>query len=174
MGRCPLTQKRRGPSDAQFVPCPDGSAGEDLTAKPALMDQALDQVGDLQPFLQIATRLAEFVAPKPYFSDIEDLPDQIIQLNTLGNQITTKHLVGKLRSSFLIELIYNFAFDQSNLLGGFGIERAVPVSLDTLARDRSYRIYRNRFSTGNQTGTDQLHGGHLFLGSRHDDCATTL
>ena len=174
MGRCPLAQKRRGPSDAQFVPCPDGSAGKDLTAKPALMDQALDQVGDLQPFLQIATRLAEFVAPKPYFSDIEDLPDQIIQLNTLGNEIATKHLVGKLRSSFLIELIYNFAFDQSNLLGGFGIERAVPVSRDTLACDRFYRIYRDRFSTGNHACTVQLHEGDLFLVSRNEDCATTL
>jgi hypothetical protein len=43
-----------------------------------------------------------------------------------------------------------------------------------LACDRSYRIYRDRFSTGNQAGTDQLHEGHLFLGSRNDDCATTL
>ena len=149
MGRCPLAQKRRGPSDAQFVPCPDGSAGKDLTAKPALMDQAFDQVGDLQSFLQIATRLAEFVAPKPYFSDIEDLPDQIIQLNTLGNQITTKHLVGKLRFGFLIELIYNLTFDQSNLLGGFRIKCAVPVSLDTSTRDRCYCIYGDCFSTGN-------------------------
>ena len=59
----------------KIVSRPDGSAGKNLTAKPALVDQARDQVSDLQLVLQVATRLAEFVAAEPYFSHIEGFPD---------------------------------------------------------------------------------------------------
>jgi hypothetical protein len=162
VGRSPLIQKCSGPSEAEIISRPDSSAGKNLTTKPTLMGQTLDQVNDLQSFLQVEAWLAELVATKPYFSNIESLPHQTVQKNVFSNEIATKHRIREFRSSFLIELFDYLGFDQSQLPCRLGVLPAVSVSRYTLALDRYHCIYSDRFSTSNRTGTDQLYGCHSF------------